>query len=75
MKRKIKYTDEPLEMEVVHDFLPPPAQLIAREDTVKVTLTLSKKSVDFFKKHARSQKTPYQRMIKRVLDLYVEKYD
>ena len=50
MKRKIIYTNEPLgDLEVVPDFLPPPAQLAFREERVKVTLAPSKKSVEFFK--------------------------
>lgn len=47
MKKKIVYTDEPMgDVEVVADFLPSPAELAFKEDGVKVTLTLSKSSVD-----------------------------
>ncbi len=74
MKKKVHYTDEPLEMEVVEDFLPPPEKLVLKEDTVKVTISLSKESVDFFKKRSRELHTPYQKMIRRVLDLYTERY-
>ena len=50
MSARIKYTDESLcEIEVVPDFLPPPDELAYWEDGVKVTLSPSKKSVDFFK--------------------------
>ena len=53
MSARIKYTDEsPGEIEVMPDFLPPPDELAYREDGVKVTLSLSKKSVDFFKSEA-----------------------
>ena len=32
MKRKIKYTDEPMgKLKVVNDFLPPPDQLVLKE--------------------------------------------
>ena len=73
MKRKITYTDEPLgDIEVVPDFLPPPSELAFREEGVKVTLALSKKSVDFFKFEASKHQTQYQRMIRRLLDAYVE---
>ena len=73
MKKKITYTDEPLgSMEVVPDFLPPPAELAFREEGVKVTLALSKKSVEFFKFEASKHQTQYQRMIRRLLDAYVE---
>jgi predicted DNA binding CopG/RHH family protein len=76
MNAKIKYTNEPLgKMKVVKDFLPPPEQLAFREEGVKVTLALSKKSVDFFKSEASKHHTQYQRMIRRLVDAYVESYD
>jgi hypothetical protein len=75
MKRKIKYTAEPLgDVEVVRDFLPPPDQLVLKDDGVKVTISLSKRSVDFFKVEATRSKTSYQRMIRRLLDTYAEHY-
>lgn len=75
MKRKIVYTDEPLgRIRVIKDFLPPPDQLILKDDGVKVTISLSRRSVDFFKAHARKSKIPYQRMIRRVLDEYAGHY-
>jgi len=43
---------------VVEDFLPPPEALVLREDTVKVTLALSRRSVDFFKRAAKSRRVP-----------------
>ncbi|MBG9387591.1 hypothetical protein [Caenimonas aquaedulcis] len=73
MKKKITYTDEPMgAMEVIPDFLPPPSELAFREEGVKVTLALSRKSVDFFKYEASKHHTQYQRMIRRLLDAYVE---
>ena len=73
MRKKITYTNEPLgEIELVPDFLPPPAELAFREEGVKVTLALSRKSVDFFKFEASKHQTQYQRMIRRLLDAYVE---
>lgn len=73
MKPKIKYTSEPLgEIEVISDFLPPPSELAFREEGIKVTLALSKKSVEFFKFEASKHQTQYQRMIRRLLDAYVE---
>ena len=73
MKKKIVYTDEPMgDVEVVADFLPSPAELAYKEDGVKVTLALSKGSVDFFKFEASKHQTQYQRMIRRLLDSYVE---
>ena len=74
MKRRIKYTDEPIDLEVIDDFLPPPEKLALKEETVKVTISLSKASVDFFKKYARKLHIPYQKMIRKVVDLYVARY-
>ncbi len=73
MSAKIRYTDEPLgEIQVIPDFLPSPEALAFREEGVKVTLALSKKSVEFFKAEAAKHHTPYQRMIRRFLDAYVD---
>ena len=73
MTRKITYTDEPLgDIEVVADFLPSPKELAFREEGVKVTLAFSKSSVAFFKVEASKHQTQYQRMIRRLLDSYVE---
>ena len=73
MSAKIKYTNEPLgRLEVVSDFLPRPEDLVFRDDGVKVTLALSKRSVEFFKTQARKHNTQYQRMIRRLLDAYAE---
>jgi hypothetical protein len=55
MKSKIKYTDEPMgELRVVKDFLPSPDQLVLKEDNVKVTISLSKSSINFFKNEAKN---------------------
>lgn len=75
MQRKIKYSDEPLgPLRVVEDFLPPPEDLVLKEENVKVTMTLSKFSVEFFKKEAQKHHTSYQAMIRRLLDLYAAQY-
>ena len=58
---------------VVKDFLPPPDQLVLREPNVKVTLALSQRSVDFFKREAGKRKVPYQRMIRALVDAYAER--
>ena len=72
MNKKMIYSDEDLgDIEVVADFLPPPSELAFREEGVKVTLALSKSSVDFFKREASKHQTQYQRMIRRLLDSYV----
>ena len=73
MSAKIKYTDEPLgKTQVVTDFLPSSAELAFREEGVKVTLALSKKSIEFFKAEASKHHTQYQRMIRQLLDMYAD---
>jgi hypothetical protein len=73
MSAKIKYSDEPIgKAEVIPDFLPSPEELAFREEGVKVTLALSKKSVEFFKSEAAKHQTQYQRMIRRLVDAYVD---
>jgi len=71
MNSKIKYTDESIgPLEIVPDFLPSPEELAFKEETVKVTITLSKDSIEFFKRKAEQHHTRYQKMIRRLLDAY-----
>jgi len=73
MNAKIKYTNEPIgNPKVVGDFLPRPEDLVFQDEGVKVTIALSKRSVDFFKIEAQKHNTQYQRMIRRLLDAYAE---
>ncbi len=71
MTKKTKYTDEKLgEVEIVEDFLPRPEELGFKDANVKVTLNLSRSSVDFFKKIARQNGSRYQKVIRELLDTY-----
>lgn len=74
MSKRIKYTDEPIQAEVIRDFLPSPDQLVLGEGGVKVTISLSRRSIDFFKAAAERNHTSYQRMIRRLLDAYADQY-
>ena len=75
MKNKIKYTEEPMgELRVIEDFLPPPDQLVLKEENVKVTIALKKSSIEFFKDEAKKQHTSYQKMIRQVIDWYASHY-
>ena len=50
-----KYTDEPIgDIKMISDFLPPPHLLVLKEETVKITISLTKESIDFFKDKAES---------------------
>ena len=61
------------QVKIIKDFLPSPEELIFKDKTVKVTIALSKTSVDYFKQVAKSYNTQYQKMIRRLLDEYVSK--
>ena len=60
---------------VIPDFLPAPADLVPREENVKVTLSLSRRSLDFFKREAKKRRVPYQRMIRALVDRYAERQE
>ncbi len=80
MNKNTKYSKAPQEIEkaLLHatriaDFLPPPDQLIAKEEQQKITISLSKRSIEFFKKSA-GKNSSYQQLIRKVLDNYTEHY-
>jgi len=73
--KKVRYSEEPIgKIEVVSDFLPRPEELIMKEETVKVTISLTKHSVDFFKSEADALHTSYQSMIRNLLEKYASHY-
>ncbi|MHB8581374.1 MAG: CopG family transcriptional regulator [Ignavibacteriaceae bacterium] len=75
MKKKIKYSNEKIgKVEVVKDFLPKPEDLIFKENTIKVTLNLSKSSIEFFKEIAQKHGSQYQKVIRNLLDKYSSHY-
>jgi hypothetical protein len=75
-KRAVKYSkDEIGRIRIVEDFLPPPDSLVLREENVKVTLSLSQRSVTFFKRSALKRRVPYKRMIRALVDAYAEKQE
>jgi predicted DNA binding CopG/RHH family protein len=61
------------QVKVIEDFLPSPDALVAREDNIKVTLGLSRRSVEYFKRAAKTRRVPYQRMIRALVDAYAER--
>ena len=72
--RTVKYSAGEIgRVRVVEDFLPAPDVLVPREENVKVTLSLSRRSVDFFKRAAKALRVPYQLMIRALVDAYAEK--
>lgn len=72
---KVKYTNEPIgKIKITTDFLPSPDELVMKEESVKITLVLSKASVDYFKHLAEKKHTHYQKMIRILLDKYASHY-
>ena len=81
MKKQTKYKAAPgdigeaiISSAEIEDFLPPPELLIPKEETKKITIALSKRSIDFFKDVSKKTKTPYQQMIRKILDNYTKHY-
>ncbi len=73
-RRTVRYTAGEIgRVRVIKDFLPQPADLVPREENVKVTLSLSRRSLDFFKREAKRRRVPYQRMIRALVDTYAQK--
>ncbi len=79
MKRKTDYKNAPIEIaeaielsEIIDDFLPSPDKLVLKEQSVRITINLSLPIVNFFKENTIKSGIPYQQMIKKILDNYVE---
>ena len=74
--KTVKYTAGIIgRLRMIEDFLPSPDRLVPREQNVKVTLSLSRRSLDFFKREAKKRRVPYQRMIRSLVDLYAERQE
>ena len=75
MKRKIVDEDMPIgKLTRVPDFLPSPEELAMARESIKITISLNKGSVEFFKRQAVKHRTKYQRMIRELLDRYALRY-
>ncbi len=75
MRKKIKYTDEPMgNVRVITDFLPKPENLVFREkapDDVEIKIFLPKESLEFLKKEASTRRVDFQVMIQSLLQQYI----
>ncbi len=73
MNKTIQYSDEPVgDIELVADFLPSPDELALKNQNTKVTISLSSESVAYFKDAAKKHHMQYQKMIRQLLDEYVQ---
>ena len=67
---KVKYTNEPISSRPTKDIFPSPEELMRSEEKQRVTLELTKSSLNFFKKIAQKNNASYQVMIRRLVDFY-----
>jgi len=75
MKKTLTDPNKPVgRLARVTDFLPPPEKLVTPEENVKVTISLSRSSVRFFKQQASKHHTKYQKMIRTLVDTYTAHY-
>jgi predicted DNA binding CopG/RHH family protein len=73
-KKMVEYSrGEMGAVKIMKDFLPAPSELVLKDDNVKVTLSLSRRSIEFFKREAKRQHVPYQKMIRALVDGYAER--
>lgn len=73
MSKTIKYSNEPIgDIKLVADFLPSPEELALKNQNTKVTISLSAESVAYFKDTAKKHHMQYQKMIRQLLDEYVQ---
>lgn len=74
-KRKKDWGDKPIgKFRIIENFLPPPEELLPPEEMVKITISLDKTSLAFFKKMAEKIGAKYQKMIREVLKGYARRY-
>ena len=76
MKKRKKYKEEPIgKIKIVEDFLPKPKDLaLKKEETKKITISLTKSSIAFFKNEAAKHHTNYQSMIRALIDQYASHF-
>lgn len=74
MKKRIRYTNEPIECTIIPDFLPPPEKLRLRLKKVKVTVEVDAPTERLFRDQAGS-KDASRRMMGKLLDLYAARQE
>ncbi len=73
MNKQIQYSDESMgETKIIPDFLSSPAERALKTKNTKVTISLSTERVVYFKAAAKKHHMQYQKMIRQLLDDYVE---
>jgi hypothetical protein len=55
--KTVEYTKREMGIvKIIEDFLPHSSELVLKDDNVKVTLSLSRRSIEFFKREAKKQR-------------------
>jgi predicted DNA binding CopG/RHH family protein len=76
MRKTASFEDAPQgKVTIIEDFLPPPSQLVRKEETIRVTSEFTRSSIEYLKKEARKANVPYQRMLRSLVDKYVEQHN
>lgn len=74
-RNRMTNTDMPIgKLTRIKDVLPSLEKLMEGEKTVKVTLRLSENSIKFFKQYAQKHHTKYQKVIRKLVDIYAERF-
>ncbi len=72
MSNQIQYSEGEIgDFKIIPDFLPTPSEMAMKNESTKVTISLSSESVAFFKDTAKKHHMQYQKMIRQLLDEYV----
>lgn len=78
---KVNYTNAPVGIEealdnaeIVGDFLPSPEKLVRKVEKEKITIAVDKRSLELYKRYAKSHNAKYQTMINGVLDAYANRF-
>lgn len=76
MRKQRKYKEKAIgKIKIIEDFLPKPKDLVLKkEETQKITISLTKSSIDFFKHEAAKNHTTYQTMIRALVDKYTSRF-
>src|SRR5690242_20698194 len=73
MRKYDRFEDAPRGgLTVIDDFLPPPSQLMRKEDTIEVTSEFTRSSIEFLKQEAKKANVPYEHILRALVDKYVE---
>jgi len=72
MKRRTVSADEPQgRLRSVRDELPPPQALVPHEDSVPVTVSLSREAAEFYRVEAARAGLPVHRYLRRMLESWM----